>query len=688
MQSNLILEIGTEELPPKPLLKLSQAFARALGTGLDQAGLGYTEIKPYATSRRLAAMVTELASAQADKKITKRGPSLTAAYDDTGQPTPAALGFAKSCGVDISAIETMENDQGRWLCYSIRETGKQTIDLIAEIVETALTDLPIPKRMRWGDGDIEFIRPVHWALILYGKEKVKCTVLGVTADNKTNGHRFHCPNPITLETADDYCRQLEKIGKVIVDFKQRKTMIEQAVKAKARALGGIPLLDTELLNETTALVEWPVIISGKFAENFLQLPREVLAVVMQTQQKYFPVMGKNNHLLPSFIAVTNIESKAPELIRHGNERVIAARLADAEFFWRQDQTTSLADLTKKLASIVFQQKLGHLGDKTRRITALAKYLAKQLNYDTLAAQRAGELCKCDLLTGMVNEFPELQGIMGRYYALNNGESQEIAQALDEHYMPRDAKGQLPRTPTGQILAIADKLDTLVGMFAIGKAPTGAKDPFALRRAALGILRIIIEGKLDLDLKASLEQAAENYAEINIKATIISKIFDFMTERLRQYYFELGIALDSFAAVLARRPVKPYDFHQRLHAITEFRKLPEAESLVAANKRISNILKKAKSWQGTPFNPALLQEQAEKTLAEALSELSQQIKPLLAQGNYQTTLSNLAILKNAVDAFFDEVMVMCDDETLRNNRLALLAELRDLFLKTADLSKLQ
>ena len=684
----LLLEIGTEELPPKALLELVAAFAKGVREGLEKAELAFTDIEYYATPRRLTVMATALVSTQTDKEILKRGPAIKAAYDAAGAPTPAALGFAKSCGAEFSELEPLETDKGSWLTYLAQEKGKATVELIPEIAETALSRLPIPKRMRWGSGSIEFVRPVHWVVAMFGKKTIDCSILGIKTGNQTLGHRFHHPAPIKLKSAESYFQQLEKTGKVIADYDRRKTMIKESVNKVAEKENGQAIIDENLLDEVTSLVEWPVVISGVFDKKFLALPNEVLIATMQGHQKYFPVVDKKNNLLPLFITVANIESKSPDVIGQGNQRVITPRLNDAEFFWRRDNETPLADLRSKLVDVVFQQKLGSLYDKSERITALAIFMANLLKTDTTLVERAAALSKCDLLTDMVGELPELQGVIGRYYAINNGEDKEIATALDEQYMPRFAGDQIPQSTTGQIISVADKLDTLVGIFAIGKAPTGDKDPFALRRAALGILRIMIEGELELDLQACLKKAVENYAADLTSDELGSQVFSFMMERLRRYYIDQGISADNFEAVLMRNPVQPYDFHRRLNAVVQFRKLPEAESLGAANKRISNILKQVSNHEDIQFSDDLLQEDAEQNLAKALASIKEKVTPLLDNSEYEQALSKLAGLKNDVDKFFDDVMVMSDDEALKNNRVALLSQLSNLFLKTADISRLQ
>lgn len=684
----LLLEIGTEELPPKTLRKLATAFADGIRDGLEKAEITFTQVNYYATPRRLAVMITGVDTKQPDKEVLKRGPSIKVAYNDAGEPTPAALGFAKSCGVGISELETMQTDKGIWLAYLLQELGKPTVALISEIAEIALSDLPIHKRMRWGVGNIEFVRPVHWVLAMFGTETIDCSILGLQAGNQTFGHRFHHPDAIQLQSAEDYLRQLKETGNVIADFEQRKSMIKTAVNKIAEKENGQAVIDADLLDEVTALVEWPVVISGNFDKKYLQLPNEVLIATLQDHQKYFPIVDKDNNLLPAFITVANIKSKSPDLIRDGNQRVISPRLSDIEFFWQRDNQSALADLAPRLADVVFQQKLGNLADKSERISSLASFIANLLGANPTLATRAASLSKCDLLTDMVGELPKLQGIIGRYYAINSGEKSEVAIALDEQYMPRFSGDKIPQSAIGQIISIADKLDTLVGIFAIGKAPSGDKDPFALKRAALGVLRVMIEGQLALDLQVCLNQAIGNYAPELSHNKLASQIFDFMMERLRRYYLDQGIASDNFEAVLIRKPTQPYDFHQRLHAVVQFRKLPEAESLSAIYKRIANILKQVEAQKDIQINHNLLQKTAEQNLATALNVVQHKVNQLLKNSEYALVLSELVGLKSEVDTFFNDVIVMSEDAAIQSNRLALLSQLSKLFLKTADISRLQ
>lgn len=687
-ERDLLIEIGTEELPPKALTRLSAAFTASVVEGLDRAGLAHGEVHPYATPRRLALRVKALQTAQADRAVERRGPAVAAAFDEEGNATKAALGFAGSCGVAVEALETLESDKGAWLVYRSREAGRSTAELIPEIVERALAALPIPKRMRWGDRDAEFVRPVHWVVLLLGAAVIEATILGLKADRTTRGHRFHHPQPLTLHAAGDYAALLESEGGVMPDFTTRRAAVAAQVHEAAAALGGRALVDDALLDEVTALVEWPTALAGRFEARFLALPAEALICTMKGNQKYFPVADAEGRLMPCFITVSNIRSTDPAQVVAGNERVIRPRLADAAFFWEQDRKRPLAARVEALKDVVFQDKLGSLYDKSARVADLAEQIARRCGGDSELARRGALLGKCDLLTEMVGEFPELQGIMGRYYALADGEPAELAAALDEQYRPRFAGDALPETLTGQALAIADRLDTLVGIFGIGQLPTGDKDPYALRRAALGMLRIVIEGRLELDLVDLLLTAARPYAKLFDGEEVSAAVYQFAMERLRAYYADGAIAPDAFEAVLARWPHNPCDFDRRLHAVTQFRKLPAAESLAAANKRIRNILRKTDEAIPETVDSAVLKLPAERALASALVDMDQAVTPLLATGAYNEALTRLAALREPVDRFFDDVMVMDEDPALRRNRLALLSALRGLFLRIADLSQLQ
>ncbi len=684
---DLLIEIGTEELPPKALKKLAAAFRDGIRSGLKKADLSHGDIDIFATPRRLAVLVANLEAAQADKQVERRGPALKAAFDAAGKSSKAALGFARSCGVDVGALEKLETPKGSWLVSRTTQTGQAATVIIPGIVEDSLARLPIPKRMRWGGLKVEFVRPVHWIVLLFGDEIIEADILGIRASRETRGHRFHHPHNITITVPKDYPRLLREKGRVLADFNSRRKEVRGQVEKLAADLNGHAAVSEDLLDEVTSLVEWPVAIMGSFEEHFLQVPAEALVATMKGHQKYFHVVDDDGNLLPYFIAVANIESSNPEAIRAGNERVIRPRLADAEFFWQQDKATPLANRVADLKNVVFQQKLGTLRDKSRRVAHLAEHISSRLGSDPNLGRRAAELAKCDLMTDMVGEFPELQGIMGRYYARHDGEPDEVAQALDEQYLPRFAGDLLPETATGQALAVAERLDTLAGIFAIGQGPTGDKDPFGLRRAALGVLRIIIEGRLDLDLESMLQSATRAYNRFDPEA-VSAQVFDFMMERLRAYYLEAGVSADTFEAVLVRRPNRPLDFDERIRAVTQFRKLPEAASLAAANKRIHNILRKADGAIPESPDSTVFQENAEKILAVEVEKLAKTVNPMLELGEYTEALSQLAGLRDTVDLFFDQVMVMAEDEELRNNRLALLSNLYRLFLRTADISRLQ
>lgn len=685
---DLLIEIGTEELPPKSLRHLSDAFAQQVKDGLQQAGLQHQAITAYATPRRLALLIPQLQTQQAGKMIERRGPALQAAFDASGQPTSAALGFAKSCGVDINAVEKLETDKGAWLVFRAQQTGQEAASVIPTVVQKALDALPIAKRMRWADRDAQFVRPVHWIVLLFGDDIIDCEILSVRSGRKTHGHRFLQPTPIFIPHPSEYDVLLESKGKVIASFERRKQAIRAQIEEAAHATGGCAIINDNLLDEVTSMVEWPTAVLGSFEPRYLAVPKEALISTMAANQRYFHLVDNNGQLLPYFITISNIEHADMSRVRVGNERVIRPRFADAEFFWNQDRKKTLASRHGELKTVVFQQKLGTLFDKTQRVIVLAGEVAQHIGGDKLLAMRAAELCKCDLVTSMVGEFPELQGVMGRYYAAHDKEPGDVALAVDEHYMPRFAGDQLPATHTGQAVAIADRLDTLVGIFAIGQAPTGEKDPFGLRRAALGILRTLIENKLPLDLQPLLTHAAKLQPAALKADKIIDDVLEFLLERMRAYYLNQGIRHDIFDAVKALRPTSPADFDTRVHAVTAFQHEPAAQALAAANKRISNILKKNTEPLPNQIDNTLLQEAAEIALAEAINKARKQVSPLLKKRDYAAVLKQLAQLRDNVDHFFDGVMVMAENQPLRLNRLALLANLRNLFLEVADISHLQ
>lgn len=700
---HLLFELGSEELPPKTLLKLSNALLSGIIQGLNAAELTFTGSKAYATPRRLAVLIENLSTAQPDKTVEKRGPALQAAFAPDGSPSKAALGFAVSCGTTFEQLERLKTDKGEWLSFTQAVKGQATENLIPEIIRQSIAGLPIAKRMRWGSFTTEFVRPVHWAVLLFGDSVIDTEILGLKTGAATQGHRFHAPQQITLTKPEDYADTLYRQGRVIADFEQRKAIIREAAQKAADAVGGIAHIEDDLLEEIAALNEWPVPITGTFDPRYLELPPEVLITTMQTNQKYFPVKNAEGGLLANFITFSNIESTNPKSIQQGNERVVTPRLSDAEFFWNQDRKKNLEDRVESLFSVIFQENLGTVYDKTIRVKNLAKFIAVHLDADVELAERAALLAKTDLMTEMVGEFGNLQGIMGRYYATAEHEPKAVALALEEQYFPKQSGSPTAGSTTGQILAIAEKIDTLVGIFAVGLIPTGDKDPYALRRAALGILRTIIENKLNINIVELAEFASAQIKPVSTQAgsgdkayatghvgitppATSDRVIEFIFERLRGYCLDQGYTADEFDAVITVTPAEPLDFMQRLQAVKAFRQLPEAESLAAANKRIRNILKKSESQPATTIG-ALLEPQ-EKQLYQAALQSADDIKPLLAQRNYQATLNRLATLRNDVDAFFDHVMVMTDDLELRANRLALLNMLSEQFLTCADISKLQ
>ncbi|HLV77595.1 MAG TPA: glycine--tRNA ligase subunit beta [Marinobacter sp.] len=685
---DFLVELGTEELPPKALRPLSDAFAQGIVKGLEEAGVAFGEVESFASPRRLAVRIRNLADAQPDKSVEKRGPAVKAAFDDAGNPTRALTGFATSLGITPDQLDTLETDKGAWLVYRTVEQGKPTTDLMPELVEKSLAALPIPKRMRWGAGKTEFVRPVHWLILLYGNSVIETPVMNLTPDNKTRGHRFHCPKELIVPTPADYEVVLKQEGYVIASFAERRELIREGVIALAAdEASGLAVIDDDLLDEVTALNEWPVPLMGRFDERFLEVPAEALISSMKEHQKYFHVVNDKGQMLPLFITVANLESKDPSQLIHGNEKVIRPRLSDAAFFFETDRKTRLEERIDNLRPIVFQDKLGSLYDKSVRVAALAGKIADAIGSDPALAERAAMLAKTDLVTEMVLEFTELQGIMGQYYAADDGEHEDVAKALNEQYMPRFARDQLPTTPTGCAVAIADRIDSLVGLFGINQPPSGTRDPFALRRASLGVLRIIIERQLPLDLQTLCEWAEQNFTVLT-ETNTASTVVDYMLERFRAHYDEQGIGAEVYLSVHARRPTRPLDFDRRVKAVEAFRQRPEAQALASANKRVSNILtKQGSSGISDTVDDALLQDKAEKDLARHIDEQARKVTPMFDQGDYSSALSSLASLHEPVDAFFDNVMVMADDSAVRNNRLALLNRLRNLFLRVADISLL-
>ncbi|MGP5310303.1 glycine--tRNA ligase subunit beta [Vreelandella alkaliphila] len=681
----LLLELGAEELPPAALDTLSDAFAAGIEKGLQEAEISFQSIAAYATPRRLAVQVTGLADKQPDREVERRGPALAAAFKD-GVPTKAAEGFARSCGVSVDELIHLETDKGTWLGFREQQQGETVQALLPEMVRKTLQSLPVPKNMRWGSSRVEFSRPVHWLVALYGSDVIAAEALGLQASRTTFGHRFHAPDAIQLEHADDYLAALEN-AYVLADRQRRRERIREQVLAEAEVQEANAVIDEELLVEVSGLVEWPVALTGSFDERFLEVPAECLISSMKANQKYFHLLDDQGKLKPLFITISNIDSADPQQVISGNEKVIRPRLADAAFFYETDRKRTLASRIPQLESVVFQQQLGTLADKARRSTAIATYIAEHINADVSHAQRAVALAKCDLVTEMVLEFPELQGIMGRYYAEQDGEPTEVAQALEEQYLPRFASDDIPQSLAGQALALADRLDTLVGIFGIGQRPTGAKDPFALRRASIGVLNILVKGQLNLDLRELLSVAAEQHQGLPKAEGLVEDVLTYMLDRFRAWGQEEGISAEMYLAVRARPVTKPLDFARRLRAVKAFAQREEAAALAAANKRVSNILSKQEHNGSTQVDQSLLQEEAEKTLFNAVTASQQQVAPLFSAGDYQQALDALATLREPVDAFFDQVMVMADDDAVRHNRLALLASLQALFLEVADISQL-
>ena len=687
MKENFLVEIGTEELPPKALKTLATSFADNVEAELNQAGLTFDKIEWFAAPRRLAVKVLNLATQQPSKEIEKRGPAVSAAFDAEGKPTKAAEGWARGCGITVDQAERIATDKGEWLVHRAKIEGQPTKNLLNGIVANALAKLPIPKPMRWADKTVQFIRPVHTVTMLLGDELIEGEILGVASARTIRGHRFLGEKEFEIQHADQYPELLREKGSVVADFNERKAEILAKSQAKATALGGVADIEESLLEEVTSLVEYPNVLAAKFEERFLAVPAEALVYTMKGDQKYFPIYDKEGKLLPHFIFVSNINPEDPTAIIEGNEKVVRPRLTDAEFFFKTDLKQKLVDRLPRLETVLFQQQLGTLKDKTDLIEQLAGEIAKQIGADEAKAKRAGLLSKCDLMTNMVFEFTDTQGVMGMHYARHDGEDEEVAVALNEQYMPRFAGDELPKSLVASAVALADKFDTLTGIFGIGQAPKGSADPFALRRAALGALRIIVEKNLPLDLEDLVKKSAALFGDKLTNQNVVADVVDFMLGRFRAWYQDEGIAVDVIQAVLARRPTRPADFDARVRAVSHFRALDSAEALAAANKRVSNILSKADAAIGE-INLSACVEPAEKALAEAVLALRTEVQPLIAKGDYTAVLDKLANLRAPVDSFFDNVMVNAEDPALRQNRLAILNTLQDLFLQVADISVLQ
>ncbi|MDP7593531.1 MAG: glycine--tRNA ligase subunit beta [Litorilituus sp.] len=687
----LLIELGTEELPPKSLKTLATAFYQGIKTQLDTGNLAYGEIKWFASPRRLAVQVLSLTDKQADKVVEKRGPAINVAFDDQGQPSKAAIGWARSNGITVEEAERLTTDKGEWLLHKATVVGKTINELIPEMVTTALHKLPIPKPMRWGAERTQFIRPVHTLTMLYGHQIIAGSALGVKASNQVQGHRFHHEGLVTINHADDYLAELKK-AYVEADYQTRQQNIIKQIEAAADRISAKALIDDDLLEEVTSLVEWPVTLIGTFDKDFLNVPAEPLIYSMKDHQKYFPVINSAGELVNKFIFVANIESKEPEKVIFGNEKVIRPRLADAEFFFKTDKKQTLESRLAKLETVLFQKQLGTLKAKSERIASLSRIIAESLGENSEQAYRAGLLSKTDLLSDMVLEFPQVQGTMGKYYALNDGENVGIAQALEDQYRPRYAGDSLPEGNIGCAVAISDKVDSLVGIFGINQPPKGDKDPFALRRAAIGVIRIIIEKQLDIDLRVLITKSIALFGGVDgdrlTNDNTAENVLDFIMGRFRAFYQEQGITINVIQAVLAKNPSAPLDFEKRIKAVNFFGNLPEAATLAAANKRVGNILAKFDGELYDAFNVDLATEQAERNLADIFQTISLRIKPMMLDKNYQAALTELAQLKTPIDTFFDSVMVMSDDEAVKINRLTLLNQIRNSFFAIADISALQ
>lgn len=685
MSADFLVELGTEELPPKALKNLMTSFVETIEANLEAEELSFTAIKPFAAPRRLAVLVENLASETPSKSLTVWGPPASIAFDKDGQPTKAALAFAEKNGIAASELKAESDGKAEKLVARINTQGKKTVELLEGVVSDALAKLPIAKRMKWGSKREEFVRPVHWLVMLFGSDVVNANVLGLQAGRTSRGHRFHYNNTINLAKASDYASVLKNTGYVVADFAERSASIKEQVEAEAKKVGGVAVIDPSLLDEVTALVEWPVALTGKFEERFLAVPAEALIASMKEHQKYFHVVDANGKLKNNFITVANLNSKDASQIIAGNERVIRPRLSDAAFFSETDKKTTLASLRERLKTIVFQAQLGTIHDKTERVAKLAGHIAKLLHADEASAVRAAQLCKSDLVTNMVGEFDDMQGIAGYYYALNDGENAEVAAAMNEQYMPRFAGDQLPATITGTIIALADRLDTISGIFGIGQQPTGSKDPFALRRASIAVLRLLVEKNLALDLRELLTFAKAQHTNLTVGDELVEQVLSYMLDRFRAMFEDAQIPAEVFQSVNAKQLSQPLDINQRVLAVNEFSKLPQAQALAAANKRVSNILSKQNATESGVVHNDLLVDDAEKNLARAISGKAELVTPLFAKREYTKALAALADLQPVVDAFFDNVMVMCDDQKLQQNRIALLQQLRALFLEVADIS---
>lgn len=686
---DFLVELGTEELPPKALKNLSNAFAQGIEQGLKDAGLTMGAIEQFAAPRRLAVRIAALPEQQADQEEVLYGPPANIAFDADGKPTKAALGFAARAGADASELKTAPDSDPKNAGKLMLERtikGKNTTELLAAIVQNSLDKLPIPKRMRWGSSRIEFVRPVQWLVMLFGNDVVDAEVLGLKAGNTSRGHRFHAPGDIVIEHPSEYQDKL-RAAYVMASFSERGTLIKEQVTTEGKKLGGEAVISDDLLDEVTALNEWPVALAGSFDEDFLRVPPEALVSSMKEHQKYFHVM-KDGQLLPNFITIANIESKDPQQVISGNEKVIRPRLSDAAFFWDTDRKNPLASRFPKLENVVWVNGLGSTADKTRRISALASKIAEHMGADVALVQRAAHLCKNDLVSNMVTEFTDLQGLAGKYYAEHDGEPADVAAAMVEQYMPAFAGDALPATQTGTLIALADRLDSLVGLFGTGQLPTGSKDPFALRRASLGVLRLLVEKQINIDLGDLIDWALANEWATELRADTKATLTEYLLDRFSAWYQDENIPTGVFQSVRALGVTNALDINRRVQAVFAFGKLEAAQALAAANKRVSNILAKNGGENvEAKVNAELLQQAEEKALAEQVAAKKTVVEPLLANGDYSAALTELAGLREVVDAFFDNVMVIADDEAVKNNRLALLKQLSGLFMAIADISVL-
>ena len=685
--NEFLVEIGTEELPPLALKKLSEAFATGIKTGLKEAELSFGEVAVYASPRRLAVQISDLQACQEDKTVEKKGPAKKAAFDAEGNPSKAIQGFARGCGIEVSELSEVETPKGTWMVYYQALKGQKASELLPNIVSQSLAKLPIPKKMRWGNSSVEFVRPVHWVLMLLDEQIVPATILGHETSNTTRGHRFHAPAELVIATPADYIGSLETTGYVLADFAKRSELIRQQVETIAKENGGMAVTDESLLEEVTALNEWPQAVIGDFDEAFLSVPSEALISAMKSHQKYFHMLDADGKLMAKFITISNIQSSRPESVKYGNERVIRPRLADAKFFWEKDLKAGLESFLPRLEKVVFQQKLGSVYNKVERLEKLAVIIGEPLGGNNSLLARAARLSKSDLMSEMVGEFTSLQGVMGAYYAKAQNEDSLVVEAIGQQYKPTFAGDSLPTSTVSQSLAIADKLDTITGIFGLGQVPTGDKDPFALRRSALGLLRIIIENELNIDLKLLVKTSLSLHEEVEVTDVLVDAIYEFIISRLKSYYADKGISAEQFEAVRTCGSPYPLDFDKRIEAVKQFSVMESAESLSSANKRISNILKKVKVDIKINIDESLLTENAEKSLYQTINQLADQVTALTQARDYTQAMKLLSQVHQPVDSFFEEVMVMAEDEKVQQNRLALLNKLYSLFKQIADISRL-